>query len=194
MQTITYIPYFVSWVVYGGLIATLLSPTYGMVNNVLKMIGMKPIFFLATPEFFRPLLVITAIMKESGYGAIIYLAAISGIDPQLHEAAIVDGAGRLSRIWHIILPSISTTIVILLIIRIGYILNVGFEQIFVLYNPMVYEVGDVVETFTYRVGILQGRYAFTTALGLFKSVFGFVLVIIANYIAKKTSDGEQGIW
>ncbi len=194
IQTITYVPHFISWVVYGGLIATLLSPTYGMVNAILKGLGFEAIYFLADARLFRPLLVVSAMLKESGWGAIIYLAAIAGIDPQLHEAAIVDGANKMKRIWHITLPGIASTVVILFIIRIGAILNVGFEQIFVLYNPMVYEVGDVIETYTYRVGILQGRFSFTTALGLFKSVLGFVLVIVANYVAKKTSDGERGIW
>ncbi len=194
VQTATYIPYFISWVVYGGLIAMLLSPTYGMINAVLKSLGIEPIFFLATPSLFRPLLVVTSILKESGYGAIIYLAAISAIDQQLYEAATIDGAGKAGKIWHITLPGIASTVVVLFILRIGQILNVGFDQIFVLYNPTVYGVGDVIETFTYRVGILQGRFSFTTALGLFKSVFGFVLVVAANYLAKKTSGGERGIW
>ena len=194
IQTVTYIPYFISWVVYGGLIATILSPTYGMINTVMKSLGMKPVFFMASLTLFRPLLVVTAMMKESGWAAIIYLAAIAGIDPQLYEAAIVDGANRWRQIWHITLPGITSTIVILLIIRIGYLLNVGFEQIFVMYNPAVYEVSDVIETFTYRVGILQGRFSFTTALGLFKSVLGFSLVIAANQVARMLSGGERGIW
>lgn len=194
IQTVTYIPYFISWVVYGGLIATILSPTYGMINTVFKAMGLKPVFFMASLTLFRPLLVVTAIMKESGWGAIIYLAAIAGIDPRLYEAAIVDGANKWRQIWHITLPGIASTIVILLIIRIGYLLNVGFEQIFVMYNAAVYEVSDVIETYTYRVGILQGRFSFTTALGLFKSVIGFVLVIAANQVSKKLSAGERGIW
>ncbi|MGQ9630638.1 MAG: ABC transporter permease [bacterium] len=194
VQTVTYIPYFISWVVYGGLVATILSPTYGMVNTVMRSLGLKPIFFMADPRLFRSLLVVTSILKESGWGAIIYLAAIAGIDPQLYEAAIVDGANKWQQMWHITLPGISSTVVVLLIIRIGYLLDVGFEQIFVMYNPTVYEVADVIETYTYRVGILQGRFAFTTALGLFKSVLGFCLVIIANQIARKISGGERGIW
>lgn len=194
IQTITYIPYFISWVVYGGLIATILSPTYGMINTVFKAMGLKPVFFMASLTLFRPLLVVTAMMKESGWGAIIYLAAVAGIDPRLYEASIVDGANKWRQIWHITLPGITSTIVILLIIRIGYLLNVGFEQIFVMYNAAVYEVSDVIETYTYRVGILQGRFSFTTALGLFKSVIGFVLVIAANQVSKKLSAGERGIW
>jgi len=194
VQTITYIPFFISWVVYGGLIAFLLSPTFGPVNIALEFFGFKRIFFLATPGLFRSLLVITAILRETGYGAIIYLAALSTIDPQLYEAAVMDGANKWRQLWHVTLPGMSSTIIVLLIIRIGYIFDVGFEQVFVLYNPTVYEVGDVIETYTYRVGILQSRFAFTTALGLFRSVIGFALVIGSNYLARRISGGEKGIW
>jgi putative aldouronate transport system permease protein len=142
--------------------------------------------------WFRPIVIIVEIWKEIGWGAIIYLAALAGIDPTLYEAAIVDGASRWQRMWHITLPGITSTIIVLLILRMGRILNNGFEQIFLLYLPMVYEVADVFETYTYRTGLIERRFSYATAVGLFKSVVGLVMVYSTNYLARST--GEKALW
>lgn len=191
-QTIAYLPHFLSWVVLGGILINLLAPTAGIVNLVLKAIGFEPIFFLADPAWFRTVLVASDIWKEVGWGAIIYLAALAGVDPQLYEAAVMDGANKWRQIWHITLPALTGTIIILFVLRLGHVLDVGFEQIFVLYNPLVYEVGDVIETFVYRVGITQADFSFSTAVGLFKSLVGLVFVIGANKLVRKL--GHDGVW
>jgi len=192
IQTLVYLPHFLSWIILGGIMINVLSPTSGIVNQVLERLGFEPIFFLTSTEWFRTVIVASDIWKEVGWGAIIYLAAIAGIDPQLYEAAIVDGASKWKQILHITLPSMMSVIVILFLLRLGHVLDVGFEQIFVLYNSLVYEVGDVIETYVYRVGIQQAKFSFTTAVGLFKAVIGLVLVILANRGAKKL--GQEGIW
>lgn len=192
IQTVIYLPHFISWVVIGGILVNFLSPTWGVVNGLLKNFGFEPIFFLAKAEYFRPIVVVSSIWKEAGWGTIIYLAAITGINPELYEAAIVDGANRLQRLWHITLPCIRTTIVILLVLRIGSIMGNGFEQIFVLQNPQNLSVSEVFETYTYRVGILGGRFSFATTVGLFTSTVGMIFLIISNKIAKLL--GEEGIW
>jgi putative aldouronate transport system permease protein len=192
VQTMAYLPHFLSWIIIGGILVNVLSPTTGFVNEIIKSFGWKPIFFLADPTWFRSVLVASDIWKEVGWGAIIYLAALAGIDPQLYEAAVVDGASKWRQLWHITLPAMTSTIVILFILRLGSVLDVGFEQIFVLYNSMVYSVADVFETFVYRTGISQGEYSFSTAVGLFKSVIALTLVAIVNKIAKKL--GQEGIY
>lgn len=192
IQTLIYLPHFLSWVIIGGVLINLLSPTTGMVNEVLKWFGFEPIFFLTSPNWFRSILIVSDLWKEVGWGAIIYLAAIAGIDPQLYEAAIMDGAGKWKQILHITLPSMMSTIVIMLLLRLGSILDVGFEQIFVLYNPLVYDVADVIQTYVYRMGITQAEFSYTTAVGLFESVVGLLLVITANRAVKKI--GQEGIW
>lgn len=192
IQTLLYLPHFLSWIIIGGIMINLLSPSSGIVNKMLMAFGLEPIYFLTSPEWFRTVLVASDIWKEVGWGAIIYLAALAGIDPQLYEAAIMDGANKWKQILHITLPSMMSVIVILLLLRLGHILDVGFEQIFVLYNPLVYDVADVIETYVYRQGIQQAKYSFTTAVGLFKAVIGLILVILANKGAKKL--GQEGIW
>ncbi|WP_409340266.1 ABC transporter permease [Paenibacillus sp. MBLB4367] len=192
IQTLVYLPHFLSWVIIGGILINVLSPTEGIVNRIIQMFGLEPVFFLADPGWFRSVLVVSDIWKEVGWGAIIYLAALAGIDPQQYEAAIIDGANKWRQIWHITLPALLSTIVILFVLRLGHVLDVGFEQIFVLYHPIVYEVSDVIETFVYRVGITQGQFSFSTAVGLFKSVIGLILVVAANRLAKKL--GQSGIW
>ncbi|MGO4548196.1 ABC transporter permease [Paenibacillus sp. 2TAB23] len=192
IQTLVYLPHFLSWIILGGIMVNVLSPSSGIVNKLIEMLGFEPIFFLTNEDWFRSIVVASDIWKEVGWGAIIYLAAIAGIDPQLYEAAIVDGAGKWKQILHITLPSMMGVIVILFLLRLGHVLDVGFEQIFVLYNSMVYEVGDVIETYVYRVGIQQAKFSFTTAVGLFKAVIGLILVILANKGAKKL--GQEGIW
>lgn len=183
-QTIMYLPHFISWVVLAGMIVNFLSPSTGMVNYVIKSLDMEPVNFLLDPAYFRSIIISAEVWKGIGWGTIIYLAAMTGIDPTLYESARMDGAGRVQQIRFITLPGIVTTIIVLLILRIGNILDNGFEQVFLLYNPLTYDVADVFETYTYRIGLIDGRLSFAAAVGLFKSLVGFVLIIIANRIAR----------
>uniref|UniRef100_UPI00403F5839 ABC transporter permease n=1 Tax=Paenibacillus sp. FSL P2-0136 TaxID=2975317 RepID=UPI00403F5839 len=192
VQTLVYLPHFLSWVIIGGILINVLSPATGIVNQFLGMLGLEPIFFLGSQEWFRTVLVVSDIWKEAGWGAIIYLAALASIDPQIYEAAVVDGAGKWKQLLHVTLPSLIGTIVILFVLRLGSVLDVGFEQIFVLYNPLVYNVADVIETYVYRTGITQGQFSFTTAVGLFKSVISLILVVLANKAARKL--GQDSLW
>ncbi len=191
-QTIIYIPHFISWVVIGGIMVNFLSPSWGIVNMFLKQLGAEPIFFLAEEQYFRPLVVLSSMWKEAGWESIIYLAAIMGINSELYEAASIDGASRLQKLRYIVLPGIKSTIIILLILRLGQIMGNGFEQIFVLQNPMNLGVSEVFETYAYRVGILGGRFSFGTTVGLFTSVIGLIFLILSNRIAKWMK--EDGIW
>lgn len=192
VQTITYMPHFLSWVVVSGMLIVLLSPTNGPVNSLLESFGVEPIFFVSDTRYFRSLLVVSEIWKSVGWGTIIYLAAITGIDTEIYEAATIDGASRFQKIWSITLPSLKEIIAIMFILAVGKILNENFEQIFNLYNPTVYEVADVFETYVYRQGILNAQYSYTAAVGLFKSVVSLVLVLISNFVAKRL--GAQGLW
>lgn len=191
VQTLSYLPHFLSWAVFGEIIVVFLSGN-GAINHIISVLGGNKIYFLIEPLLFQPIAVISAILKNSGWGTIVYLAAISSIDPQLYEAARMDGAGRLQRIRHITLPSIKSVIVILLIIRIGYIMDAGFHQVLVLYNDAVLETADIFGTYTYRVGLSQGEYSLATAVGLFQGLVGFMVVWMANRFAKRI--GEEGVW
>jgi putative aldouronate transport system permease protein len=188
LQTIFYFPHFLSWVVFGGIIIQLLGPNDGMVNSLIKLCGGQPVFFMAKPEYFRAIVVISSILKEAGWGAIVYIAALAGIDTEQYEAAAVDGVNQWQKLIYITLPGIMNTIVIMFILKIGYLLEVSFEQIYVLYNPMVYEVGDVLSTYIYRVGLQGMKFSLTTAIGLFQSAIGLGLVFLTNKIARKYSD------
>ncbi|WP_442050929.1 ABC transporter permease [Paenibacillus sp. 2TAB19] len=190
-QSISYIPHFFSWVVLSGIIIVMLSPSEGPINFLMKMVGLEPIYFLADTNYFRATLVATNIWKEIGWGTIIYLAALSGIDPTLYEAAVIDGANRRKQIWYITIPSLLPVITIMFILSLGGILNAGFDQIFNLYNPAVYEVADVIDTYVYRAGILGAQFGLTTAVGLFKNVIGIMLVLSTNYVVKKL--GQEGV-
>lgn len=185
VQTVAYLPHFLSWVIMFGVLLMLLSPGDGLVNDIIKTSGGKPITFLTSPDWFRFVVIASDIWKEMGWGTIIYLAALMGIDPSLYEAASVDGASRMKRIWFISLPGILPVIVIVTMLRLGHILNAGFNQIFVLYSLPVYSVGDILDTWVYRQGILAFQFSLATAVGLFKGVFGLILVVSANYAAKK---------
>lgn len=187
IQTVVYFPHFLSWVILGGVLYSLFSSKSGL----LGLFGLE-ISPLMDPGSFRGLLVLSELWKEVGWGTIIYMAAISGINMELYDAAKIDGANRFQLVRRITLPSIAGTIVILLILKTGHILNVGFDQIYNLYNPLVYEVADVLDTYVYRVGITMGRYPFATAAGVFQSVVGLILIVLTNRLAKKF--GEQGIW
>jgi putative aldouronate transport system permease protein len=192
MQTLIYLPHFISWVVIGGIMINFLSPTWGVVNSILKNLGHDPIYFLAENKWFAPIVVITSIWKEAGWGTIIYLAAITGINTELYEAAVTDGCNRFQKIWNITLPSIRSTIVLLLILRLGSIMSNGFEQIFTLQNPKNLVVSEVFETYVYRMGIVGGRFSFGTAVGLFTSLIGLVFLLASDRFAKML--GEEGIW
>jgi len=192
MQTVIYLPHFISWVVVGGIIINFLSPTWGVVNSLIKSTGGEPVFFLAKEEYFRSIVVISDIWKGAGWGTIIYLAALTGIGQELYEAAIVDGANKLQRLWYITLPCIKTTIVLTLILRMGQVMNNGFEQIFVLQNTQNLTVSEVFETWVYRLGLLDGRYSFATTVGLFTSLVGMCFLLGANFLAKRM--GEEGIF
>jgi putative aldouronate transport system permease protein len=187
VQTVAYLPHFLSWVIMFGVLLMMLSPGDGLINAVIKASGGKPIAFLTSPHWFRLVVVASDIWKETGWATIIYLAALMGIDPTLFEAAQVDGASRLQRIWFISLPGILPVIVILTMLRLGHILNAGFSQIFVLYSLPVYSVGDIIDTWVYRSGILDFQLSLATAVGLFKGVIGLILIIVANRVAKRVA-------
>ena len=192
MQTISYLPHFLSWIILTGLFTQLLSPTNGPINYIISLLGGKPIYFLADNAWFRSTMVVTGIWKEIGWGSIVYLATIAGIDTELYEAAECDGATRWQKMFRITLPLMKPTIVILLIMNCGSILEAGFDQIFNFYNSAVYETGDIIDTYVYRRGIGDMEYSISTAVGLFKNVIGFILVTGTNFIAKRL--GEGGIW
>lgn len=182
MQTMIYLPHFLSWVVVASIFTMLLAPQTGIINAFLEQLGVKPIYFLVSEAWWRKIFIFIYRWKETGWGTIIYLAALAGIDPQLYEAATIDGAGRIRQAWHITLPGLETTILIVFIISLSRILNV-FQQVFVLYNPLVYKVADVIGTYTYRIGFEQADYDYATAIGLFRSVVSLVLVLLANYLS-----------
>lgn len=191
-QSIVYLPHFLSWVVVASMTFFMLSVDVGFINKLLISLGIEPISFLSEPKLFWGILTLQNIWKETGWGTIIFLAAIAGVDPQRYEAAVVDGAGRLRQIWHITLPAIRPTIVILLILRLGHIADVGFEQVLLMMNPLVNDVADVFDTYVYFRGIQQGDISLGTAVGMFKGVVGLTLVLIANYVVKKL--GHEGIY
>jgi putative aldouronate transport system permease protein len=184
IQTISYFPHFLSWVVFGGLIFRFFGST-GVVNDTLRNFDLPPIGFLSNPALFRSTLVGTAVLKSYGWSSIIYIAALSGINQDLYEAAKVDGAGKLRQLWHISLPGLRPTIVFLLIMNIGHILSAGFDQVYMLYNPAVYGVADIIDTYVYRIGLQQAQYEIATAVGLFKGVVSLILILSGNYIARK---------
>ena len=192
VQTITYLPHFLSWVVVFGVLLTTLSPSSGLLNKTIVAAGGQPINFLADPAWFRVVLVISDIWKDIGWGTIIYLAALAGISPSLYEAAAVDGATRLQRIIYITLPSIVPVIVLVTLLRIGNLLSARFEQVFVLYNPSVYGVGDIIDTWVYRQGIQGFQFSVSAAVGLFKGAVGCILLVTANWLAKRFAG--TGIW
>lgn len=183
VQTVTYAPHFISVVVMAGMITLFLSPSAGIVNTFLKLWGLEPVYFLARPEYFRLIFVLTGIWQNVGWGMIIFLAAISAIDPTLYEAAIVDGANRMQRIWNIDIPSIMPTIVIVLILRLGRIMEIGWQKAYLLQNNLNLETSELIQTYVYKVGILQGEYHYSTAIGLFNSIINLILILSVNKLA-----------
>jgi len=192
VQTVVYLPHFLSWVIIAGITFLLLSQSSGIVNLMLESMGFPKIAFLTSENMFWGLLTAQVIWKETGWGTIIFLAAITSIDSQQYEAARIDGASRIRQIWHVTLPGIRNVIIILLILRLGDIMDVGFEQVFLMSNGAVANVADVFETYVYRNGIQQGQFSYTTAVGLFKSAIGLLLVVGANWLAKRF--GEEGVY
>lgn len=191
VQTVTYMPYFISLVVVAGIIIEF-TGSDGLINEIIVLLGGKRSNLLGNPEFFRAIFIGSNIWQGLGFSSIIYLAALSGIDEELYEASTIDGAGRWRQTWHITLPGISSTIIILLILRIGNMMNVGFEKIILLYSPLTYETADVISSFVYRKGLLEFNYSYSTAVGLFNSAINFSLLILANKISRRFS--ESSLW
>lgn len=192
VQTLTYLPYFISVVVVAGMVVNFLSPGYGIINRIVEAFGGEKIYFLTKPEYFVPIFTLMNIWQLSGFGAIVYIASLSGIDTQLYEAASIDGAGRWKQLLHVTLPSILPTIVVMLILRVGQMMNVGYEAIILLYQPATYETADVISTYVYREGIMGADYGLATAVDLFNSIVALILVFGANKLSNKIT--QNGIW
>ena len=194
IQSVSYLPHFISWVILGGLIRELFSPTRGVINEVIKFFGGEPIYFLANPNYFVFVLILTYVWQSVGWGTIIYLAAIASIEQEQYESAVIDGASRFQRAIYITIPCIMPTVATLLILNLGGVLNAGFDQIFNLYNEQVYSVADILDTYVYRVGLIKFDYSYSAAIGLFKNVIGIILVVASNLAIKKMTKGEYKIW
>jgi len=192
VQTVTYAPHFISVVVLVGMLYLFLSPRTGIVNQFLVLIGMEPIFFFGIPEWFKPLFITSGVWQNLGWGMIIYLAALSGISPELHEAAIMDGASKIRRIWHIDIPGIMPTVIILLILGIGNLLNVGFEKVYLMQNSLNVSSSEIIQTHVYKTGLLGAQYSYAAAVGLFNSIINFILLVFINQAAKKA--GQASLW
>ena len=188
VQTIVYLPYFLSWVVLGGIFLDILSPGSGVVNQVITALGGDEIFFLGDNDYFQGTLIVTDLWKNFGYGAIVYLAAILGIDTDLYEAARIDGANRWRQTWHVTLPGIRMIIVLMMVLSLGNVLNAGFDQVFNLYSKAVYESGDILDTFVYRLSLIDAQYGPATAVGLFKSVISTIFISVSYFLAYKLAD------
>ncbi len=189
LQSIVYLPHFLSWVIIFGMTYLFLSQQNGLVNQLIAHFGGETVGFMTDSRLFWPLLTLQSIWKEAGWGTVIFLAAIAGVDTQQYEAAVMDGANRFRQMWHITLPAIRNVVVILLILRMGNIMDAGFEQVFLMMNGAVSQVADIIDTYVYRAGIQQGEFSYSTAVGLFKSLIGFVMALSANRLAKRFGDG-----
>ncbi|PYI54325.1 ABC transporter permease [Paenibacillus flagellatus] len=190
LQTIVYMPHFLSWVIISGIAIGILSPSTGLLNKALGLFGADPVYFLGENSYIRTILIGSGIWRDTGYGTIIYLAALAGINPDLYEAAEVDGAGRWRQTMSITIPSLLPTIMILFLLHIGKFLDLGFERVFVFLNPLNTENGEILDTYIYKVGLLSQQYSYTTAVGLFKSLVGLILIVIGNVFSRKTT-GES---
>ncbi|HOJ12465.1 MAG TPA: ABC transporter permease subunit [Clostridiales bacterium] len=185
VQTVSYLPHFVSWVVVASIVTTVLSPSSGIINSFLKsVLNIEPIYFLVKQQYFRSILVVSSIWKGFGMSSVYYIASLASIDQELYQAAAIDGAARIRQTWHITLPGLRNIIIVLLVINIGSIITIGFEQIYLLYNPLVYDVGDVISTYTYRLGIEKVQYSLTSAIGITQSAVNFILVYTANRLSR----------
>jgi ABC-type polysaccharide transport system, permease component len=191
IQTTLYIPHFLSWVIVAGIVFDVFSLS-GLINIVIGWFGNEPVLAMQESAYFRPIYVITSIWRDAGWGTVVYMAAISAIDPQLYESGMIDGASKFKQMRHITFPLLLPTVLVLFLLEIGNFLDLGFDQVFNLLTPMTYSVGDILDTYVFRTGIQQGQYSFATAVGLFQSIVGFILVYIFNRLSKKVSDG--GLW
>ena len=191
IQTVVYLPHFLSWVVVSGLFVSLLNST-GLVNQFLNLLGFESVRFLMSNETFRGVLIVTEIWKGFGWGSIIYFAAIAGLDQECFEAAMVDGANRFQKIWHVTIPGLLPTVIMMLIISVGGIMSAGFDQVFTMYNPLVYETADIIDTYVYRLGLGSLDFSTGTAVGLFNSVIGLILTLATNKLSRKFTG--MGIW
>ncbi|WP_141505045.1 ABC transporter permease [Paenibacillus luteus] len=188
IQTLIYLPHFLSWVILGAILVDILSPSEGIVNQVLQAFGIEPIFFLGSNQWFPSILIISDVWKEFGFSTIVYLAAITGINPSLYEAAIVDGANHMRQTWHITLPGMVPIIILLATLSLGSVLNAGFDQVFNLYGPSVYQSGDILDTLIYRIGLVDAQFGVATAIGLFKSVVSLVLITVSYVLAYRLAN------
>ncbi len=188
IQTIVYFPHFLSWIIFGSILLDLLSPSTGLVNKFLNTMGIKSIFFLGDNRYFRSTIILTDLWKNFGYGTVVYMASITSIDPTLYEASSIDGAGRWRQTWHITLPGMRMIIVLMMVLSLGNVLNAGFDQIFNMYSPVVYETGDIIDTMVYRLGLVSAKYGPATAVSLFKSVVSLVFISTSYYVAAKWFD------
>jgi putative aldouronate transport system permease protein len=191
-QTISYLPHFISTVIIVSMFVEFLSPTRGLINNLIVLFGGKSVYFLGDPKYFRTIYTLMNIWQSVGWGTIIYLAALTGVNPELYEAATIDGCGRFGQVFHVTLPCLANTIVIMLIFRVGQLLSVGAESIILMYNPAIYETADVISTYVYRRGLVDAEYSFGAAVGLFNAVVGLALIGITNALAKRYS--ETSLW
>jgi len=192
VQTVSYAPFFISTVVMTGIIVMLLSPRTGILNVIINSLGGESVYFLAKPEYFKTIYVLTGIWQHTGWASIIYIAALAGVGMEFHEAAIVDGASKLQRIWYIDIPSILPTAIILFILQVGQLMDVGFEKTFLLQNPMNIQSSEVISTYVYKVGLLDIQYSFSAAVGLFNNAINFVLLILVNRLSRKYT--ETSLW
>ena len=188
VQTLIYLPHFLSWIIFSGILIDILSPSTGLVNYFLRLFGIEPIFFLGSNKWFQFTMIATDVWKEFGFGTIVYLAAITNIDPTQYEAATIDGANRFQRIIHVTLPNMRMIIVLMMVLSLGNVLNAGFDQVFNLYSPQVYETGDILDTFIYRVGMLEAQFGVATAMGMFKSLVSTLFISVSYYAAYKIAD------
>jgi len=193
-QQVTYAPYFISTVILVSMTILLLSPRLGVVNLGLQALGQQPINFLGSPNLFASIFVWSGVWQFSGYAAVIYLAALAGIDPQLHDAAKIDGASRFQKIRNVDLPGIMPVILVILILNVGSLLSVGFEKVFLLQNPLNLSASEVISTYVYKVGLLNANFSFATAVGLFNSIISMILLVLVNALAKRTSESGAGLW
>ncbi len=192
VQTLIYIPHFMSWVVIVSISFVMLTLDGGIINSIIEAMGFQKINFLMNPDTFRPMYILQVIWREAGWGTIIFLAAVAAVDPEQYEAAKIDGANRIRQIWHITLPAIRSVIIVLLILKIGDVLELGFEHVYLLLNASNREVGEIFDTYVYTAGLKQGQFSYSTAVGFFKGIIGLILVMFANWLSKKA--GEEGVY
>lgn len=191
-QTVTYMPYFISTVVLVAMMSLFFSPTSGFVNTIIKGLGGEPIYFMGIPSLFKHMYVWSGIWQGMGYSSIIYIAALSGVSPELHESAVIDGANILQRIWHIDVPTIMPTMVILLIMSLGNVMNVGYEKVLLMQNDLVIDVAEVISTYVYRIGLVNNQFSFSTAIGLMNNIINFIILVAANKLSNKVFG--SGLW